>query len=199
MKRTMIIAVILVGMIGWTLYESLGSNDGVLQDQLDENIESETGEGTPEKVESDIPEEDIGITQGMYAPDFELATLDGETAKLSDYRGQKIMLNFWATWCPPCRAEMPDMQRVYEEHDDAMILAVNLTETETGVAQVESFAEDFGLTFPILLDEHVEVAGTFGIQPVPTSFMINTKGRIDSIAIGPMNEDMIIQRFNEMD
>ncbi|ADU29596.1 redoxin domain-containing protein [Evansella cellulosilytica] len=178
MKKNLLIGALLVGMIVWAIIDSIEWN-------------------TEETAKVGVSNEEVGIFIGDIAPDFQLTTLDGDRVKLSDYRGQKIMLNFWATWCPPCRAEMPDMQRAYEEND-IIILAVNLTETESRVENVETFADDFELTFPILLDERTEVADLFAVQPVPTSFMIDTTGRIEHVAIGPMNEDMIIQKINEM-
>ncbi|WP_078594742.1 redoxin domain-containing protein [Evansella clarkii] len=204
MKKGILTAVLLA-MIGWTLYETVFTGDSATEENAltEGNNETEENAHTAEdyEVQDEIvepPEEEVGLNQGDYAPDFELEMLDGSAAKLSDFRGEKIMLNFWATWCPPCRAEMPDMQEVYEEND-VLILAVNLTQTETGMNAVESFVDDFGLTFPIMLDEDIEVADLYEIQPIPTSFMINSEGRIHNIAYGPMNKDMIVQQFTEMD
>ncbi|TVP81955.1 MAG: TlpA family protein disulfide reductase [Alkalicoccus sp.] len=190
MKKWILIAVF-AGMIGWTFY-------GTMDWQADE--EEAGGETAGENGPPPVPEDEIGLGEGEYAPDFTLETLEGEEVSLSDFRGEKkVMLNFWATWCPPCRAEMPDMQNVYEEYEDVEILAVNLTETEPGTDQVAEFRDDFGLTFPILMDHDVSVAGEYDIQPVPTSYLIDTNGQIENIALGPMNEDMIIQIFEQMD
>lgn len=191
MKKSLII-IIFVGMVGWTLF-----------DTIDWNSDSETSAGNKETSNeyndnAPITEEDIGLDEGDYAPDFSLETLEGDEVSLSDYRGQQVMINFWATWCPPCRAEMPDMQEVYESHD-IEILAINLTETETSIGQVETFTEDFGLTFPILLDHEIEVADLYEIQPIPSSFLIDSEGRVQSIAFGALNKDMIIQKFANMD
>lgn len=189
MKKSLII-IILIGMIGWTLF-----------DTIDWNSDTETSAGnkeTSDEYNAPIAEEDIGLDEGDYAPDFSLETLEGDVVSLSDYRGQQVMINFWATWCPPCRAEMPDMQEVYESHD-IEILAINLTETETSISQVETFTEDFGLTFPILLDHEIEVADLYEIQPIPSSYLIDSEGRVQSIALGALNKDMIIQRFANMD
>src|SRR5699024_11976097 len=82
-----------------------------------------------------------GLKKGDIAPDFELETLSGETVTLADYRGQKVMLNFWATWCPPCRAEMPDMQKVQDERDDVVILAVNQVQTESNPDNIAPFLD----------------------------------------------------------
>ena len=131
------------------------------------------------------------------APDFELETLDGEKKKLSDLRGERVMVNFWATWCPPCRAEIPDLQK-FHENEDITILAVNLTETEQDMDKVEEFVDDFGMTFPILLDTETEVADTYKIQPIPSSFMVDSTGRIQFVALGAMHYDMMVAEFNKM-
>ncbi|WP_280771474.1 redoxin domain-containing protein [Salipaludibacillus daqingensis] len=196
MKKWIVI-VVFVGMIGWTLYDTLDwstTQDTATTDEDGNQLEDENSELPP------IPEDEIGLGEGDYAPDFTLENLEGEEVSLSDFRGEKkVMVNFWATWCPPCRAEMPDMQEMYEEHDDIEILAINLTETEPSVGQVDDFADDFGLTFPILLDHDVEIADVYDIQPVPTSYMIDSQGRVQSIALGALNKEMMVQRFENMD
>src|SRR5690554_1229217 len=184
-------------MVAWTVFQTVGSDDNGETTPFGFTGNNTTeGEGENQQEGLNTSGE-VGIKKGNVAPNFELETLNGEVVTLEDFHGEKIMLNFWATWCPPCRAEMPDMQKVYEDHD-VTILAVNLTQTETNLQTVETFVDDFGLTFPILLDTKTEVADLYGIQPVPTSFLIDTEGRIANIAIGPMNEDMLIQRFKEM-
>jgi len=194
MKKWIII-IGFVGMIGWTLYDTVDWNI-----TSEDSTETEDGTISENSELSPIPEDEIGLGEGDYAPDFTLETLAGEEVSLSDFRGEKkVMVNFWATWCPPCRAEMPDMQEMYEEHDDIEILAVNLTETESSVEQVDVFADDFGLTFPILLDHDVAIADVYDIQPVPTSYMIDTEGRVQSIALGALNKEMMVQRFENMD
>lgn len=93
----------------------------------------------------------IGLEKGDQAPDFELKTLDGQTASLSDYQGKKVLVNFWATWCKPCRTEMPDLDAIRSEYDQVEVLAVNLTTTEKSVDHVAAFADELKLSFPILL------------------------------------------------
>jgi peroxiredoxin len=129
-----------------------------------------------------------GLEVGNTPPDFKLNTLSGETVKLSDYKGKKVMLNFWATWCPPCKAEMPEMQKFYETNKDKVeILAVNI-DTQN---DVKGFVENAGLTFPILLDEKNEVNKDYQIVSIPTTFFINEKGVITQKFIGQMKlEDM---------
>src|SRR5699024_5486469 len=136
-----IIILALIGVVGWIISDFVMSNNTKKQSisESDNDISA---------IES---EEETGLESGDLAPDFELKTVDGETVKLSDFRGEKVLLNFWATWCPPCRAEMPDMQKYHEDYDEGVILAVNLVETEQSMGQVEDFLTEYGITFQILL------------------------------------------------
>ncbi|MGJ9384620.1 peroxiredoxin family protein [Salipaludibacillus sp. CF4.18] len=209
MKKWSLI-ILLAGMIGWTLFQSIewSSSSEQTSELKPNSVQSNEGENNNATLETTndenegneqiIQEKDIGLDEGNFAPDFTLDSLAGDEVKLSDFRGEKVMVNFWATWCPPCRAEMPDIQEVYEEHD-IKILAVNLTETEPDIDSIKSFKDDFELTFPILLDEKIEVADIYEVQPIPTSYLIDSQGRIQSIAFGPLNKEMIVQRFAEMD
>lgn len=134
-----------------------------------------------------------GLTQGDLAPDFTLTTLDGKKVQLSDLKGKKVIVNFWATWCPPCKAEMPHMQNFYDEFskdENVEILAVNLTNGDK-VESVQNFVKDYGLTFPIPMDEEGMVGQTYQAITIPTSYMIDTKGRIQNKIVGPMDENMI--------
>lgn len=124
--------------------------------------------------------------------DFELQTLSGETVRLSDYKGKKVILNFWATWCPPCKAEMPHMQNYYEHHNDEVeIIAINLTSRDNGVDKVQSFIESYGLTFPIPLDVDGVYGKQYEVTTIPTTYIVNTKGEVVQKIVGPMDERMI--------
>ncbi|WP_339228741.1 TlpA disulfide reductase family protein [Oceanobacillus sp. FSL K6-2867] len=189
--------VIVIGMLGWALFDFIGSstNEEVENDAMSGNsITSPLEEDTEEVVESD----EVGLERGMIAPDFEVMTLNGEQVKLSDYRGERVLLNFWATWCPPCRAEMPDMQKLYEE-EDVTILALNMTETENNVERVEEFIDELGLTFPVLMDETSDVMTSYKVQVYPTSYMIDSNGRIQYITLGAMNYDQMLQQMSKID
>lgn len=111
------------------------------------------------------------------APDFQLATVDGKNIKLSDLSGQVVLLNFWATWCGPCRAEMPDLQALQREQGNAhqfTVLAVNVEEQPADVA---AFAREYGLTFPIALDSAGKVStNVYPIRALPTSLIIDRTG-----------------------
>ncbi|KAB8128990.1 TlpA family protein disulfide reductase [Gracilibacillus oryzae] len=189
-----IVLLIVMGMVGWALYDFTNSKS---QSTEEFTPVEDTVEEPSETVEADSPASEVGLEVGNIAPDFELQTLSGETAKLSDFRGKKVMINFWATWCPPCRAEMPDMEKFYQEKD-IVILAVNLTESENNLQQVEDFVKEYNLTFPILLDDKLEVATGYMIRPIPTSFMIDSNGIIAFRAYGALNYDLMIQEFEKM-
>lgn len=132
--------------------------------------------------------------QGFLAPEFALSTLLGGTAALGDYRGQVVVVNLWATWCPPCRAEMPALQSAYEAYRDRgmVLLAVNTTDQDSRSA-VESFVNEFGLTFPILLDVEGIVSRLYQLQALPSTFFIDRQGIIREVVIGgPMSEVTLV-------
>lgn len=183
MKKAVFI-VILVGMLGWTLYSFVFQSNETADNKTNVNAEDE--------------EAVIGLEEGNVAPDFELPLMDGGSARLSDFRGERVMLNFWASWCGPCRAEMPDMQKFYE-NEDIVILAVNLAGSESSPKNAPNFVEKYGLTFPILLDENTEVADLYSIQPIPTSFMIDSKGLIQNKSLGALSYELMIQEFEKME
>ncbi|WP_332634480.1 redoxin domain-containing protein [Halalkalibacter flavus] len=138
--------------------------------------------------------ETLQIAVGQTAPEFVLQSLEGKEISLSDFKGQRVMINFWATWCPPCRAEMPDMEKFYTNHE-VVLLAVNGTNTEGSRDHVKDFVSNLNLTFPVLLDEHGEIASLYQIGPIPTSLFIDKNGIISDIHIGAMNEEMMIRKL----
>ena len=123
------------------------------------------------------------------APDFQLQSLDGQTVSLSGLRGRPVILNFWATWCGPCRLEMPHLQAASEDarwtEQGLVILAVNLGES---TPQVESFMEDNGLSFPVLLDTELEVARLYNASSIPVTYFIDRNGIIRDMKIGPFTK-----------
>ncbi len=117
---------------------------------------------------------------GLEAYDFALNNLDGESVTLSDLRGKKVMLNFWASWCGPCRIEIPQMIAIHEEyHEDGLeIVAVNLREQPETVEQA---VEALGMPFTILLDEQGAVGTAYYVRGIPTSIFINEEGVIEAV------------------
>lgn len=196
MVKNIVVGSILFVMFIYTFFQTIEAKDDLPSLSESHSLSSKE-EISNQDMKEDLDINIEGIKRGNIAPDFELEALDGKKVKLSDYKGKKVMINFWATWCPSCRAEMSDKQKVFEDHD-VVILGINLLQTEKSLATVEKFIADFGLSYPILLDKKSEVADLYGVQPIPTSFFIDTEGRISHISIGPLNEAMLIQRFNEM-
>lgn len=139
----------------------------------------------------------VGVKAGELARDFELSTLDGNTVKLSDYKGKKVILNFWATWCGPCRAEMPEMQTYSEENKDVEILAVNLTTSEPGIDNVEKYIEEGGYTFMILLDQQ-NMYRYYDVLTMPTTFFIDKEGIISYRHLGPMTYELMDEQVKKM-
>lgn len=121
--------------------------------------------------------------QGKAVGDFMLSNLSGESLNLSDFRGKYVLLNAWATWCPPCRAEMPDLNNFYNEHKDKgfEILAINAGETKETAS---AFANMLDLQFSILLDTDGKVLTGLGITGFPTSILIDPEGKVAMIHIG---------------
>ena len=136
-----------------------------------------------------------GLKVGAKAPDFELKTLTGETVKLSSLKGKKVMLNFWATWCPPCKAEMPEMEQFYKQAGkDVVVLAVNIDPQ----LDVKGFVDKNGITFPILLDVDDHVNETYQILSIPTTYFINSKGIIQNKYTGALNLDSMKQYTSKL-
>lgn len=133
-------------------------------------------------VVADVPVEPVVDAR---APDFTLNTVSGERVRLSEFRGQPVLINFWATWCGPCRIEMPFIQDRYEEYRDEgfVVLAINFDESR---AQVEAFGEELGLTFPLVLDPGAEVQRLYRNRSYPTSFFVDEQGIIRAHHIGVM-------------
>ena len=138
--------------------------------------------------------------QGFLAPDFELKTTTGETVRLSDLRGQAVLVNLWATWCPPCRAEMPTIEKIYNEYKDdgLVVLAIDMTYQDT-FSNIAPFVDEYSLTFPILLDETGGVGSAYQLRSLPSSFFINREGIISEVVIGgPMAEALLRTRVEEI-
>jgi len=137
---------------------------------------------------------------GFYAPDFTLQTLGGDTITLSDLRGQAVIINLWASWCPPCKAEMPALQRVYEEYSSAgmTILAVNAT-NQDDLNAADQFVQENGLSFPVLLDTDGRVSRSYELRSLPTTFFVDPDGIIQEVVVGgPMAEALLHVRVQRL-
>jgi peroxiredoxin len=131
-----------------------------------------------------------GQLQEQTAPDFTLTSLSGETVSLSDYTGQVVLVNTWATWCPPCKAEMPAINTFYETHkqEGFVVLAVNSKED---AQTVKTFIEANGFSFPVLLDTQAEVTNLYQVRGLPTSFIIDRDGFIQYVHVGEITTQQL--------
>ena len=150
--------------------------------------ETETETETESETEAKIP-----------AVDFTLKDQYGNTHTLSDYKGKTVFLNFWATWCPPCKAEMPDIQKIYETYDqegeDALVvlgIAAPLMGQETTEEGIAQFLEENGYTYPVVMDTTGEIFNAYGITAFPTTFMIDRDGNVFGYATGQLTEEIMI-------
>lgn len=169
-----------------------------VKQQIEDNQEIATGTvGTEVELKSEV----LGLNKGETPPDFTLTKLDGEEVTLSELKGKKVVLNFWATWCPPCKAEMPHMQKYYEDQaEDANveILAVNLTYSEKAVKNVQSFINSYDITFPIALDADDEIGKLYEVLTIPSTYFIDSQGNVQHRVIGPVDEQKIEEFMDNM-
>ncbi|MFV9507152.1 MAG: redoxin domain-containing protein [Oscillochloridaceae bacterium umkhey_bin13] len=138
------------------------------------------------------------------APMFDVPALGGGTVDLADYRGQIVLLNFWGTWCEPCKREMPALQSAHAElgPEGLAVIGVNLTDDELAQgrdqAAIQSFLDQFGVTYPNALDLDGSLTNAYRVFPLPTSFFIDGEGRIRYVHIGELTRDDVAARFREL-
>lgn len=183
-----------LGETGQTAFEAVNTSEADNKGEISE-IEAETAAETSGETEE-------SGKQTVAAPDFTLVDQFGNSHTLSEYKGKTVFLNFWATWCGPCRMEMPYIQKVYEEYGsnggDVIILGVANPKTEeypnnSDVSQeeVEHFLSENGYTYPVVMDLDGSIFATYGIQAFPTTFMIDKNGNVYGYAPGSLSEDMV--------
>jgi len=126
----------------------------------------------------------IRPSRPKQASDFTISLVSGDTLKLAGQRGKPVLINFWATWCGPCREEMPAMERLYLKHRERgfVLLAVSV---DSDVSLVKPFLHRHKLTFPVALDAKMNLANTYGVRALPASFLIDRNGYLTAVALGP--------------
>lgn len=192
-KKSLFVLIGLFGLIGWAIYdnffsEQVSNSDVQVEQKKEETVETDSKDKT-------------GLETGNKAPDFQLQTFTGEELSLSDLYGKKVVLNFWASWCPPCKAEMPHMQNFYVRNQDqnVEILGVNMTTAEKNEMDIGMFIKDYGLTFPIVLDSKGDVSILYQAISIPTTYFIDSVGYIQHKVMGPMDQEMLEELVHGMD
>ncbi|WP_164668887.1 redoxin domain-containing protein [Virgibacillus doumboii] len=175
---------------------------GFMDDNTSETSTSNTDSGNAQGAGIVAPGQS-SIEVGKMAPDFKVETLSGDTFQLSDLRGKKVILNFWASWCGPCKKEMPEMQKFHEKYGDKVeVIAVNLTDSETGggVKKVRNYIDKYGYTYPVPLDKKGKVKELYNVAGVPSTYFIGTDGKVQQPPkLGPMTYEYMVEMANKLD
>jgi len=133
---------------------------------------------------------------GYLAPDFTLLTSGGDELSLSDLRGTPVLVNFWATWCPPCRAEIPALEQTYRQFGgDVLVLGIDVQENPDRVA---TFIQQNDMTYPVVIDESAEIAKIYQVRAFPTSYLIDERGVVLQVYNGPVNQPLLVNTFNDL-
>lgn len=197
-----LVAVLAGMLVGWWLLASLlpglAAPDSPIPTRTSEPINASPPAATPTLSLARNPPG--GLQPGSPAPDFTLPTLDKALLSLSAFRGEVVLINFWTTWCPPCKLEMPALQQAFDRYNEQgfVVLAVNWTEQDDPLA-VEPFVKELGLTFPILLDVDGVVSGKlYSIIGLPTSIFVDRDGIVSEFHIGPLDLDDLDARIQDL-
>ena len=137
------------------------------------------------------------IEEGDVAPMIELSDLSGRKYRLADYKGRTVVLNFWASWCPPCRAELPELAEFHDTVNpaDTALVSINLYSSERSPGQLPAFIEKHGIDYPVLLDKEGLAAAAFGINTIPTTFIIDPDGRIKNRVTGALTSAWLLKEL----
>ena len=149
----------------------------------------------PNSVVVEEKEEAESEEEKVKAPDFTVYDLDGNAVQFSELVGKPIVLNFWASWCGPCKSEMPDFQAVYEEYKDEIeFVMVNLTDgSDETVEKASAYIEKQGYTFPVYYDTELQAAYTYGVNSVPRTYFIDKEGNLVLQAKSMLTADSLIK------
>ena len=144
----------------------------------------------------DIVQGGTSLKVGDVAPDFTLPAQDGKKISLSDYKGKVIIINFWSTWCPPCRKEIPDFIKLYNKYKDKGFIILGISSEDK--ARLKDFVQSNGINYPILIGDNSVAEAYGGIQYIPTTFIIDRKGKISKKFIGFTAYDIFEAELNNL-
>lgn len=142
--------------------------------------------------------DDDSVSVGQAAPDFTLPMIDGEEATLSDYRGEVVLINFWATWCPPCRAEMPELEAVYRQHRDEGFEILGIDQAESADL-VSSYVNERDFSWTFMLDEDFAVSRDYQATSIPRSLLIDRDGTVVHIWTGALTRSALENQLRNLD
>ena len=181
-KNFLLAAVIMVALLigASALYSRLAED-------MDRDNLSGTSTDTPDNTQQELLKE--------FPPDFTVMDASGKEVKLSDFRGKPTVVNFWASWCGPCKSEMPDFDAVYQEMgDDIHFLMVNMTDGgQETLAGAQKFIADSGYTFPVYYDTQYSAAIAYGVSSLPTTYFFDAEGYGVAYAFGAINKDALLR------
>lgn len=161
----------------------------------------QTEESAPDADTSDESAgTDTAKTDAIAAPDFSMLNADGESVRLSDFLGTPVVLNFWATWCPPCRGELPYFDEAYAEYGDRVaFLMTDLTDGQSETIEgAQAFVTEQGYVFPLCYDTEMEGAYAYRVNAIPTTYFINADGTIHSYQIGALDRETLYDRLEKL-
>ena len=182
-------AIVLAG--AYLLYDRLGSQYAPDQLAVESTpVPADTAESTADSGNTQQTAEDAEA-QRTAAPDFTAYDADGNAVQLSDYFGKPLVLNFWASWCGPCKSEMPAFQQAYEQEDGVQFLLVNMTGGRETQADAEALLAQEGYTFPVLFDLDLDAAMTYGVAALPTTYFLDAEGNLVAWAQGAIDAETL--------
>ena len=195
-RKTLVLLVLAFAIVlagAYLLYDRLGSQYAPDQLAVESTpVPADTAESTADSGDTQQTAEDAEA-QRTAAPDFTAYDADGNAVQLSDYFGKPLVLNFWASWCGPCKSEMPAFQQAYEQEDGVQFLLVNMTGGRETQADAEALLEEEGYTFPVLFDLDLDAAMTYGVAALPTTYFLDAEGNLVAWAQGAINEQTLQQ------
>ena len=139
-----------------------------------------------------------GLSAGAPAPDWELTGLDGKTVKFSDFRGKIVILDFWATWCMPCRLEIPHFVELQKQYGDRGLAIIGVSLDEQGPEVVKKFVKQFQMTYPVVIGNEKIVAAYGDVEGIPTTFVIGRDGRIVREYIGYTEKEVLEREIKSL-